>query len=209
MNILKGLHALLFVPCYLFIDFMLAIRLQRIGRKKSPSYRVVISENARDTQGRALEILGHYNPVATPKIVELKVDRIKHWLAEGAQASEAVHNLLVREGIVEGGKQKSVSISNKRQEKINKKKTDQEEAKKAAKEKAKAAEEEAKAAAESAKEVEEAAKADTEAEATSEAPAESEVEDSTEATSEEVLVEEKKEDAPAEDEPTAEGEKIE
>lgn len=108
---------------------MLIIRLQRIGRKKAPSYRLVISENARDTQGQALELLGHYNPVAIPKIVDLKVDRIKYWLGKGADTSEAVNNLLVREGVIEGQKKKAVSISNKRKIKLDTKKVADEVAK--------------------------------------------------------------------------------
>ena len=110
---------------------MLMIRFQRVGKKKSPSYRVVISEKAKDTHGDSLEILGNYNPVANPKIVDLKVDRIKHWLGQGAQASESVHNLLVREGIVTGDKKKSVAISNKRHKKIDEKKAAAEEKNKA------------------------------------------------------------------------------
>ena len=164
---------------------MLAIRFQRIGRKKSPSYRLVISENARDTQGRALEILGHYNPVANPKIVELKTDRIKHWLDLGAQASESVNNLLVREGVVEGTKQKSVTISKKRQGKIDVKKTAVEEAKKAKE----AAAAEARVAEEEAKKVAaEEAKAEAESPTVEEVPA----------------VEDVKEDAPTEAEKAVE-----
>ncbi len=142
---------------------MLAIRLQRMGRKKSPSYRLVVSENARDTQGRALDIVGHYNPVATPKIVELKIDRIKHWLANGAQASEAVNNLLIREGVVEGAKQKAVSISDKRHKKLNKKKEDAEAARVKAEEAKKAAAEAEEAAKKAAAEAEATAKAEAEA----------------------------------------------
>ncbi|PLX24659.1 30S ribosomal protein S16, partial [Candidatus Parcubacteria bacterium] len=57
---------------------MLAIRLQRVGRKKLPIYRVVVSEKTKDTYGDHLEILGTYNPHS--KEANLKVDRIKHWL---------------------------------------------------------------------------------------------------------------------------------
>lgn len=130
---------------------MLTIRLQRVGRKKVPSYRLVISENARDTQGRSLEILGQYNPVSIPKVVSLNTDRIRHWLSVGATTSEAVHNLFVREGIVEDQtKRKAVSISKKRQAKLDEKKAAAEEAKRQAEEAAKAAEEAARVAAEEA-----------------------------------------------------------
>ena len=118
---------------------MLRIRLQRIGRKKSPSYRVVISEGTKDTQARSLEILGEYNPIAQPKVIKFKEDRIKHWLSVGAQPSNTVHNLLVNAGIIKEDKAKSVTITKKRQGKINEKKGAAEEEKKQAEE-AKAAE---------------------------------------------------------------------
>ncbi len=101
---------------------MLTIRLQRMGKKKVPTYRFVISENARDTQAKSLEILGHYNPTQVPKIIELKTERIKHWLSNGAQMSNTVYNLFVNAGIVESKKKmKSVTITNKRGAKITEK----------------------------------------------------------------------------------------
>lgn len=144
---------------------MLTIRLQRMGKKKNPTYRLIISEKARDTQYNSLEILGHYSPTQTPKVLELKTDRIKYWLGVGAQASNTVHNILVREGILEGKKKKSVRITNKRKAKIETKKAEEIEKVKAAKE----AEEAAKAAAEEAKKAAEAAPAE---EPATEAPVE-------------------------------------
>jgi len=86
---------------------MLAIRLQRIGKKNRPSYRVVVSEKKRDLYGKHNEILGNYDPVANPKVTNLKADRIKHWMDQGAQPSATVHNLLVTQGIIEGKKVKA------------------------------------------------------------------------------------------------------
>lgn len=86
---------------------MLAIRLQRIGKKKQPTYRLVVSEKSKDLYGDHLEILGHYNPVAKPKIIGLKTERIKHWLSVGAQASATVHNLLVSQGVISSPKIKA------------------------------------------------------------------------------------------------------
>lgn len=83
---------------------MLAIRLQRIGKKNRPSYRVVVSEHKRDLYGKHNEILGNYDPVANPKTLNLKADRIKYWISVGAKPSATVHNLLVKEGVVEGAK---------------------------------------------------------------------------------------------------------
>ncbi|MBU0660902.1 30S ribosomal protein S16 [Patescibacteria group bacterium] len=113
---------------------MLRIRLQRLGKKKSPTYRVIISEQSRDPHARALEILGSYNPVGD-KSLQLKEDRVKHWLAVGAQPSETVANLLINAGLIEDTqKKKSVKISNKRQVKLDKKREEEELKKKAAKE---------------------------------------------------------------------------
>jgi small subunit ribosomal protein S16 len=83
---------------------MLMIRLQRIGKKNRPSYRVVVSEKKRDLYGKHNEILGNYDPVANPKQINLKADRIKHWISVGAQPSATVHNLLVSEKIIESKK---------------------------------------------------------------------------------------------------------
>ena len=120
---------------------MLMIRLQRIGKKKEPSYRLVVSEKTRDTQAGSLEILGTYNPVQNPKITKLKADRIKYWISQGTHLSETVNNLLIKEGVIEGKKMKSVAISNKRKAKIDTKKAEEEQKvaeTKAAEEKAKA-----------------------------------------------------------------------
>ena len=84
------------------------LRLQRIGKKKSPTYRLIVSEKTKDTQAGSLENWGIYNPVATPKVIEFKKDRINYWLSVGAQPSATVNNLLVNEGIVKGEKKKSV-----------------------------------------------------------------------------------------------------
>jgi small subunit ribosomal protein S16 len=80
---------------------MLAIRLQRIGRKNRPSYRVVVSEHKRDLYGKHNEILGNYDPMAQPKVINLKEDRIKYWISVGAQPSATVHNLLVSNNVID------------------------------------------------------------------------------------------------------------
>ena len=102
---------------------MLAIRLQRIGKKNRPSYRVVLSEKKRDLYGNHNEILGNYDPVSNPKTINLKADRIKHWISLGAQPSATVHNLLVTQGVIEGKKVKAWAPKKKKEE--NEKKPDQ------------------------------------------------------------------------------------
>ncbi|MFA6099784.1 MAG: 30S ribosomal protein S16 [Patescibacteria group bacterium] len=100
---------------------MLVIRLTRVGKKKQPEYRFIISEKARDPWGRALEILGQYNPRSKPVSIVLKKDRIEYWISKGAQCSDTVWNILVDQGVVKGDKRKVVSISKRRKEKAAKK----------------------------------------------------------------------------------------
>jgi small subunit ribosomal protein S16 len=70
------------------------IRLARFGAKKKPFYRVVVIEKERARNGRALEVIGHYNPLATPAAVVLKHDRVEHWTKAGAQLSDTVKRLV-------------------------------------------------------------------------------------------------------------------
>ncbi len=102
---------------------MLTIRLQRMGKKNAPTYRLVIAEKARDTQGKNLEILGTFNPRAKENGFVPNVDRIKFWLERGAQPSPTLHNLFIKSGLISGEKKKkSVYISDKRAAKIAEKK---------------------------------------------------------------------------------------
>jgi small subunit ribosomal protein S16 len=82
---------------------MLKIRLQRVGRKHDPSFRVVVTDSRSAAQsGKALEVLGSYNPRFNNPV--LKEDRIKEWIGKGAQVSDTVHNILVGAGIIKGKK---------------------------------------------------------------------------------------------------------
>lgn len=83
---------------------MLMIRLARRGKKNKPFYRVVVSEKARDLFGKALEIVGHYNPTSPHKERVLDTERIRYWLSKGAKASPTVHNLLIDAKVIEGKK---------------------------------------------------------------------------------------------------------
>lgn len=94
---------------------MLTIRLTRIGKKNKPTYRLIISEKARDPYGRSLEILGSYNPHT--KVTQVKAERIKYWISKGSGMSAVVNNLLVSQGIIQGKKVKATKLSNKRKEK--------------------------------------------------------------------------------------------
>jgi small subunit ribosomal protein S16 len=70
------------------------IRLARFGAKKRPSYRVVVIDKVRARDSKALEVVGTYSPVAKPRTVILKHDRIAHWVKNGAQLSDTVARLL-------------------------------------------------------------------------------------------------------------------
>ncbi|MDO8617751.1 MAG: 30S ribosomal protein S16 [Candidatus Uhrbacteria bacterium] len=100
---------------------MLTIRLTRVGKRKHPLYRLIISEKTRDPWGKALEQLGTYTPHANPAVFECKKDRIEYWIGKGAQCSDTVWNLLVDRGVVKGEKQKKQSVSKRRKEKLAKK----------------------------------------------------------------------------------------
>lgn len=78
---------------------MLKIRLQKIGKKNAPSYRVVLVEHTTSPQGKYIELLGTYNPRTKKK--NFNKEKIGYWLSKGAQASPTVHNLLVDEKIID------------------------------------------------------------------------------------------------------------
>ena len=73
---------------------MLKIRLMRIGAKKRPFYRVVAIDEHKKRNGKAIEILGSYNPHAKVNKMIVKLERIKYWLSVGAKPSATVENLL-------------------------------------------------------------------------------------------------------------------
>lgn len=82
---------------------MLTIRLQRRGRKNDPSFRVILVESKRAAKtGNFQEVLGSYDPRVDR--VELKADRIKHWMGMGATVSDTVHNLLVSQKVIDAKK---------------------------------------------------------------------------------------------------------
>ena len=72
------------------------IRLARTGARKQPHYRVVVIEKERARNGRALEVVGTYNPRTNPGSIDLKRDRIDYWVSKGAQMSERVEKLFAK-----------------------------------------------------------------------------------------------------------------
>lgn len=158
---------------------MLSIKLQRIGRRHQPSYRVVVAESRSKLIAPPVEDLGSYNPFT--KAFAVKGDRVTYWISKGAQATDSVHNLLAKNGIV-SEKPRKLAMPPKDLEKIAA--AEAAAAEKAAAAAARAAEAEAAAAAPA-----EEAPAE---EAAAEAPAEEQA----------AAAEEPTEEAPAEEEKT-------
>jgi len=166
---------------------MLMMRLQRVGRKNDPSYRIVVTDKRTGPKSnKHIAILGSYNPKMNH--VQLKADAAKEWLAKGVQPSDTVHNILVGQKVIDA---KKLNVLPKKSPIV-----DEEAIKKAEEEAAAKAEAEA------------AAKAEAEAAAASEeteAPAEDEAaEEETPAEAEPEEEAPAAEEAPAEEEPAAE-----
>lgn len=72
------------------------IRLKRAGSRHRPFYKIVVADSRNARDGRAIESLGHYDPVKKPEIIEVNEDRLNHWLSKGAGMSESVESLVRR-----------------------------------------------------------------------------------------------------------------
>ncbi|KKQ00008.1 MAG: 30S ribosomal protein S16, partial [Candidatus Moranbacteria bacterium GW2011_GWD2_36_198] len=81
---------------------MLTIRFSRVGRKNKAQFRVVLQQHTAAPTGRHVAVLGSYDP--HQKVAVLKADKIKEWIAKGAQVSDSAYNLFVKEGVIEGKK---------------------------------------------------------------------------------------------------------
>ena len=80
---------------------MVKIRLRRIGKKKQPTYRVVVSDSRSPRDGRFIEAIGRYAPRSEPSVVEIDREKAQDWLRKGAQPTEAVANLLAIAGVID------------------------------------------------------------------------------------------------------------
>lgn len=76
------------------------IRLKRMGAHKAPFYRIVVSNSRSPRDGRFIEEIGYYNPVAEPAVVNIDEEKALKWLQDGAQASDTVRNLLSKAGVL-------------------------------------------------------------------------------------------------------------
>ncbi|MEM9336785.1 MAG: 30S ribosomal protein S16 [Patescibacteria group bacterium] len=149
---------------------MLMMRLQRVGRKNDPSYRIVVTDKRTGPKSnKHIAILGSYNP----KLDHVQVDKAAatEWLSKGVQPSDTVHNILVGQKILEG---KKVNVLPKKSPVVDEEALAKEAEEKAAAEEAAKAEAEAPAEEASTEAAEETPTEETEAPAAEEAPAEEE-----------------------------------
>jgi len=77
---------------------MVVIRCQRLGTKKTPHHRIVVTDKRRAQKSRVLEVVGYYDPSTHPPKFSVDESRVAHWVSSGAQLSEAVQRLLRRFG---------------------------------------------------------------------------------------------------------------
>jgi len=73
---------------------MVKIRLRRMGAKKAPYYRVVVADSHFPRDGRCIEEIGTYNPLTTPAVINIDMERANYWIGQGAQPTETVRSLL-------------------------------------------------------------------------------------------------------------------
>jgi len=78
---------------------MLRIRLRRVGKKKQPSYRIVVADSRKPRDGAFVDHLGHYDPLQSPPAIRLDKVRALEWIQKGAQPSEAVQRIFQWEKI--------------------------------------------------------------------------------------------------------------
>lgn len=77
------------------------IRLKRIGAKKAPFYRIVVADSRSPRDGRIIEEIGTYNPVAQPALIKINEETAIKWMQDGAKPSDTVRNLFSKQGIME------------------------------------------------------------------------------------------------------------
>jgi len=80
---------------------MVKIRLRRVGRKKKPSYRLVVADSRAPRDGAFISIIGYYNPLTDPETVVIDEEKALKWLRQGAQPTDTAARLLAKAGIIE------------------------------------------------------------------------------------------------------------
>ncbi len=76
------------------------IRLKRIGAKKAPFYRIVVADSRYPRDGRFIEEIGYYDPTKEPSVVKVDADKAKAWIANGAQPTDTVKEILKKNNVL-------------------------------------------------------------------------------------------------------------
>ena len=92
------------------------IRLTRMGDKKSPFYRIVVTDSRKARDGAYIEKLGTFNPLVDPAEITLDVEKTKKWIANGAQPTETARTILVKEGIMQPMAKRAPKTDKKKKE---------------------------------------------------------------------------------------------
>ena len=79
---------------------MVKIRLRRMGAKKNPYYRIIVADSRSPRDGRCIEELGTYDPLADPAAVKVDVEKAQNWIKNGAQPTDTVRGLLKKAGVL-------------------------------------------------------------------------------------------------------------
>ncbi len=79
---------------------MVKIRLRRMGAKKNPYYRIVVADSRSPRDGRCIEEIGTYDPVANPAVINVDAEKAQNWIKNGAQPTDTVRGLLKKAGVL-------------------------------------------------------------------------------------------------------------
>ena len=82
---------------------MVKIRLKRVGTTKRPFYRLIVADSRSPRDGRFIESLGYYDPLADPEKIEVNGEKVKHWISNGARPTDAARSLLEHAGVLARG----------------------------------------------------------------------------------------------------------
>ncbi len=97
---------------------MLKIRLKRTGKKKQPHYRFVVAESSWARDSKTVEEIGYYNSMTKPSTIIIKKERAEYWLKQGAQPTDTVAQIFVREGLLKEIKKGSKLSAGKKKKKV-------------------------------------------------------------------------------------------
>lgn len=95
--------------------------MSRVGKKKQPSYRILVQEKEKDPWGKFVENIGHYDPLVNPAKLDIKKDRLEYWMQKGAEVSDTLNNILINAKVIEGEKRKVVKLKKQTKEEAAKK----------------------------------------------------------------------------------------